>query len=1240
MHSIHPHEKTVCRTVSISMLLLSAACTMAADQRDVPTSTHFSELPVNQTGVDFVHPIDTSHPRKYLYVAGYAAGGVAIGDLDGDGLQDLFLAGGSVASRLYIQQADKEGKATLRFRDVTSAMNVGGGNAWSAGVALVDIDNDSDLDIYVCNYDSPNFLYINHLNQTGKPSFTESARQYGLDIIDASFVPAFYDYDLDGDLDVFISGHQYIDPRGNPAKPPVTERDGNYFMSPEDRKYYGIIKDSKGKAIFTNVGREDYLLQNNLSQIGDANLIRFSNVTKDAGISGLGVGNSIVWWDYNNDGWPDLYIGNDFKVPDQLYRNNRDGTFTDVIRGTFAHTTWFSMGSDIGDVNNDGLMDLFVSDMAGTSHYRSKVTMGEMSTNAEFLKSGEPRQMMRNALFINTGTPSFMEAAYLAGIANSDWTWTTKLLDLDNDGWLDVYLTNGAARVFNHSDRQFTTEDRIGKTQWDMWEDTEPRLEENLAFRNLGDLEFQNVSDAWGLMKSGMSYSAASGDLDNDGDLDLVVANLEEHVSIYENKTSGKNWLRVKLVGRANNRSGIGATVRVHVGDKTQMRQVNPMTGFMCCNEPFAHFGLGEVDQIDKLTVTWLGGNYQTIRNPKVNQLLTVTESAQYVKEPSAVAKHRMFRPSRSFPALRHVERDYDDFARQPLLPNRHSQLGPGIAVADVDRDGDYDLYLGRAKGSRRAVYDNTGKGRLGVKSSTAFANHTDREDLGVIFFDADRDGDEDMYAVSGSVECEPGDETLGDRLYLNDGTGVFSGAPTAALPETQNSGSVVCAGDYDRDGDLDLFVGSRLIPGEYPVTPKSLLLRNDSRPGHPLLLDITEGEAETLSAAGLVTGAIWSDADHDGWLDLLVTLDWGPVKYFRNEASANGRRLVDRTSQAMLAERVGWWNGIAARDIDNDGDMDYVVTNFGLNTKYHPTDEKPELLFYGDFDNTGNRHLVEAKYEQGKCFPRRGLSCSSHAMPFVRNKVRTFHNFGLSTLDDIYSESKLDESLQLAATELRSGVLLNDGIDAKSNVPRFRFQPLPRLAQISPSFGVVLSDFDADGWADCFLAHNFFSPQHETGRMDSGLSLVLRGSPDGLHPAWPLESGLIVPGDAKAACVVDFNEDNWPDLLVTVNNGIVAAFEGQPHPTNRLLRVQLRGPAGNLNAVGAKVRLTLSDPNMPEQLAEVHAGCGYLSQCEPIVSFGCGTSTPKEVQVTWPNGMETIHAISAGQFSISIKQP
>ena len=1208
-----------------------------ASPSEPTSSTRFELLTPEASGVDFVHPIDTDHVRKYLYVGGYASPGVAIGDLDGDERQDIFIAGGPVSNRLYLQS-----EIACKFHDLTGdSKGLDGGTAWSAGATLVDIDRDGDLDIYVCNYDSPNHLFINE-SKPGQIKFVEQASEYGLDIVDASFMSAFCDYDLDGDLDVFIVGYQYVDPSGRPKDAPVELRNGQYWVKEGYRKYYGIVLGASGKPIFTNVGREDYLFENK-SESGKQ---KFENVTKKAGIEGLGIGNSAVWWDYNQDGYPDIYVANDFKVSDQLLRNNGDGTFTDAIRESFSHTTWFSMGSEVGDLNNDGLIDLFVSDMAGTTHYRSKVSMGEMGTSTTFMKISEPRQMMRNALLINTGTPRFLESAFLSHVANSDWSWAVKLADFDNDGMQDVVITNGAARMFNHADHTHSVKERIGKTYWDLWEGTPTRKEENLAFRNEGDLHFKEVGSEWGLRRIGMSYAAAYGDLDNDGDLDLVVANLDEPVSVYRNHSTDGHRIRVRLIGNRDP-FGTNAIVTIKTPKGVQTRQNTPSMGFLSCNDPFVHFGLGEQDRIDELTIRWPSGHEQVFRDLPADRLFQITEPSgraprRRVESPPSTA----FTASKNIKFPKHVETEYDDFARQPLLPFKHSQLGPGVAVADIDSDGDLDVYVAQGKGGSGGIQRNDGWSGFTSISNDVFDLDEHYEDMGVLFFDADLDGDNDLYVVSGSVECEPNDPSLQDRLYLNDGKGNFSLAPKSALPKLTDSGSVVCAGDFDRDGDLDLFVGGRVVPGKFPLTPRSYLLRNDSTPRLPEFADATDDVAPELTQTGLVTSAVWSDADNDGWLDLLVTHDWGPVKLFHNEPAggvagpSTGRKLVDRTADVGLAGRVGWWNGIAADDIDNDGDIDYVVTNFGLNTKYHASVEKPELLYYGDFDGTGQPHLVEAKYENDRCVPRRGLSCSSRAMPFVRKKLGTFHNFGLASLTDIYTDSKLDTSMQLEANELQSGTLVNVS-NGNGQLPQFEFLPLPTLAQISPGFGVNLVDFDADGYSDCFIAQNFFTPQIETARMDSGLSLLLHGEGSADAPefneVWPAESGISIPYDAKASAVGDLNGDGWADLLVTVNERNMVAFKVRP-TKNKNLRVTLKGKPGNPNCVGAKARVSFV--NTQSAAREVHAGSGYLSQSETTLQFGCGQKTAQKVNVRWPDGKQSQHPIPVGSTQITIAQP
>ena len=1175
----------------------------------------FERLDPEEIGIDMVHPIDLSHPLKRLYDSGFAAGGIALGDIDGDGLLDLFFAGGPVDNRLYRQTpTDDRG---LRFEDITSAAGVGGGGSWSSGAVMVDIEGDGDLDLYVGNYDAPNHLFLN--DGTGR--FEEKAGEFGLAAVDASMFPAFADYDNDGDLDCYLLTYRLYRDGGLPPQLPAQDLLGPMELLPGFERYYRLRQTGPKRYAIKIYGRLDYLLRND----GDQG---FTEVSAEAGIGGDGMGLSATWFDYDSDGHIDLYVANDGDDPDRLYRNKGDGTFRDVAPEVLPHTTWFSMGSDAGDLNNDGLLDLFALDMSATTHYKQKTSMGAMNAARILKVAGPPQQLMRNALFLNTGTGRFREGAYLAGLADSDWSWTAKLADLDCDGRLDVFISNGVARNFTDSDLAVPEGDRIGTTYWEQFETSPPRPERNQAFRNLGDLEFEATAGTWGLDQTGMSYAAAHGDLDNDGDLDLVVVNLDEPVSIYQNQGGAGHRVVLRLQGRGANTHGLGALVTVDTASGRQVRQLNPMTGFLASNDPRVHLGLGDDDTIDRLEVRWPCGTVQTFTDLPANQLYTITEpvseSAPQAKPPSPA--ETLYRPSDATSGIEHSENHYDDFDRQPLLPNQLSRLGPALAVGDLDGDGQEDLFAGGAAGTAGQVFLNR-DWRFVTAEGGPFDEDRAAEDMGAVLLDADTDGDLDLYVVSGGYEFKEKSEVLRDRLYLNDGKGAFQSAPKSVLPDLRDSGGCVVAADFDRDGDLDLFVGGRVIPDRYPASPRSHLLRNDSTPGKPRFTEVTGELAPGLSESGLVTGALWSDADGDGWPDLLVCHEWGPVKLFRN---ADGT-LEDCTSESGTENMHGWWNGINGRDLDGDGDIDYVVTNFGLNTKYHATAEHPVSLYYGDPEGSGRRRLIEAEYEGDKLFPIRGKSCSTHAMPFLAEKFRSYHDFAKAELADIYTPHFLKEAQRYEATTLESGVLLNDGTGS------FQFRPLPRIAQISPAFGVALTEIDGDGHPDVYLVQNFFAPQLETGRMDGGLSQVLLGRGDGdLAPLEPRSSGLVVPGDAMSLAVTDLDGDRWPDFLVGVNDGPALSFQHRRRSDNEIAEVRLEGAAGNPSAAGARVTLQLA--NGHHQTAEIYAGEGYLTQSSPVLRFGipAGQSV-KQIEVRWPDGLVSHHDPDPSQLSIRI---
>jgi hypothetical protein len=1161
-------------------------------------TTLFERVPASISGVVFDHKIDYTHPLKSVHHSSLACGGVAIGDVNGDQRADIFLSKGPGKNGLFLNKGD------FRFVDATDASGLGVEGIWSAGCAFADVDNDGDLDLFVANYDSPNFLYIND----GKGHFVESAAAAGVNLSEGSLMPAFCDYDHDGDLDMFLVTYRYywLDGGGRPESITSKLIGNQVVVQPPYDKYYTLEPGDPNDLPswkFKEIGRPDYFYRNN----GDGT---FTDVTEASGIyTENAMGNSATWVDYDNDGWMDIYVANDFMEADRLYKNLGNGQFREVLRSAIMQSPWYAMGAGIGDLNGDGQDDLMVTDMAATSHYYSKINMGDMSQFTPFLDSSEPRQFMRNAVYLGTGTPRLLEAGSLIGLGKSNWSWSVQIADFDCDGKQDVFVSNGMVRDFMNSDAPQVTIDMLDReTAFELFEKQPERREKNLAFKNEGDLTFAKVGDTWGLDHEGMSYGAARGDLDGDGDLDLVVCNLEEEVHLYRNQVQGANRIGFRLAGRNANRMGAAAQVKIRTASGAQTRRLIPQQGFTASNEPVVYFGLGEDAVLESAQVIWPGGGVQDLGVLQAGNLYHVTEEAAPPATKATEVPARRFKQEALLEFARHREVPYDDYADQPLLPNKLSHNGPGIAFADVDGDGREDFFKGGAAGSSGELHVQVEQAAYKWKSMFVLAKSKQSEDMAPLFFDADGDGDQDLYVVSGSVEQTAGSESYRDRIYLNDGAGKFSASPAEMLPDLRDSGSVVVAADYDRDGDLDLFVGSRVIPHKYPLPASSRLLQNNAG----TFSDVSEMLAPELKEMGLVTSAVWSDVDNDGFVDLLVTSEWGPIKYFHNEA---GTCLKEMTKQSGLSVRTGWWNGIAGRDIDNDGDIDYLVTNFGLNTKYKADDKHPATIYYGDFDGTGDPQVVEASYEDDRLLPRRGRSCSSGAMPFIAQKFGTYHDFALASLQDVYTPTKLDTALKLVANDLRTTVLLNDGKGI------FTFKDLPRDVQISVGFGVVLTDFNGDGKTDACIAQNFFHPQRETPRMGGGTGALLLGAGDGtFRHAWINESGIDVPEDARSLAVSDLNHDNRPDLTFGINDGVVRTFVNaeQDHFP---LAIRLAGKPGNPTAVGSRVTAEVN--GLPPQTAEVVAGGGYLSQSSATLFFGAGDHLIKELQVTvrWPDG-------------------
>ena len=1211
-----------------------AAGAWARDQRGLSSvslrapgpgaSPRFAMLSPDETGIDFVSTL--KRPNQIPFIN--TGAGVAVGDVDGDGLADVYLLSTDSPNKLFRQTGP------WRFEDVTAKAGVDGGAAWSRGASFVDVDGDGDLDLYVCNTEAPNLLYVNQ----GDGSFVERGEQFGLAHVAASIMAYFADYDRDGDLDMYLLTYRalhhslpdvQIDELVVPAdtvktidemrvRPVRTVQQDGRLVAENPENWADL-----GHGRWELAGQPDRLFQNN----GDGS---FTDVTEAAGLTDYGLGLSAAWMDFDRDGWLDLHVGNDLTTRDRLWRNNGDGTFTNVLEYFLPHTTWNSMGSDFGDINNDGRLDFYIADMAGSSHYKSKRNMGDISTFRDFLNNEWPRQKMQNALFLATGLARYLEVSAMARVDATDWTWAVRFGDLDNDGRLDLYTTNGTSR-------DDMTLDLIGIKMIEIW-DTEGEAaamdfmktipqapSPDFAFRNRGDLEFEDVSAAWGLDHDGISFGATYADLDRDGDLDLVVNRLGEPAGIYRNQSGGGGRVLIRLRGKTN-RYGIGALVRLTSTRGSQVRQLMPTRGFMSSEEPLVHFGLGE-DQAFDLAVEWPEGHTQRFDQLVAGRFYTLDERPASERTPTI---QRLPNPREMLFLIvterlnlewRHQERLFDDYQLQQLLPQKLSQLGPGLAWGDADGDGLDDLFVGGAAGQPGELF--LYRGRAGFERRAGpWSDHREFEDMAALWLDSDGDGDMDLFVSSGSNEYPSDDPRQADRLYLNNG-GTFVHAPDA-LPADLGFSGASAAADFDADGDLDLFVGARAVPGRYPTAPRSRLLRNEGG----RFSDVTAALAPGLADVGMVTGALFSDADNDGRPDLLLTLEWGPVRLFTNL----GGHFADRSKQAGLAARSGWWNSITGGDFNGDGAIDYAVGNLGLNSKYSASPELPARIYYGDMDGSGEPHLIEAKSTAEGPLPVRGRSCSSLAMPFVEERFPTYHDYASALLTDIYAEDSLEQAQTFEAVELSSGILLNNGEGG------FDWRPLPRLAQASPANGMAASDYNGDGHTDLYLVQNSFTREPETGLLDGGVSLLLFGDGNGhFTEADPSESGLIVPGDGKGLGLGDLNRDGWPDVVATQNNGALVAFGNHGIADNASVAVRLKGLPGNPEAVGARITLERSDGH--RQTAEVYAGSGYLSQSSPTCFFGLGTAKVRQLLVRWPDGSLTQHLAGSGP-NVTLVQP
>lgn len=1066
--------------IAAALLAMTSGC-----GRDKPSTKLFELLAPEVTGVAFSNDLPEKldfNVLNYLYY--YNGAGVAVGDVDGDGLEDLYFTSNLGSNKLY------RNRGNYRFEDITDQAGVADSVGWKTGVTMADVNGDGRPDIYVSGVDyltmhGRNVLYINN----GDRTFTDRTQEYGLDFAGYSTQALFFDYDGDGDLDMFLLNHSTH-----------TERMIGTYAALEGR----------------NPRAGDRLYRNDVSH--------FTDVSESAGVGEKGVdgyGLGVVASDFNADGCPDLYVTNDFQGNDYLYINNCNGTFTESIAKETGHTSRFSMGVDAADFNNDGRTDIVSLDMLPEREEILKTSANAESFNIYNLRlqAGYHPQFARNNLQLNRGNGHFSEIGFQAGVSATDWSWSALFADLDNDGRKDLFITNGIYRRPNDLDYinyvgneavQASLAQGITETNLALLKRMPQIPLSNYAFRNNGNLTFTDVAGAWGLAQPGFANGAAYVDLNNSGALDLVVNNINGPAAIYRNKARtrvGNSYLGVVLRGSGGNTAGIGAKVMIRAGGVTQLLEQQPTRGFESSVDPRLHFGLGTATRIDSLTVVWPDRRFQLLTNVATNQMLTLRQdsaSGKYLYPDQASVTPMLIDVTRQLGVdFKHEENTFFDYNREPLMPHLLSTEGPALAVGDVNGDRLDDIYVGGAKWQPGKLLIQQRDGTFRVSDQRALAADSLAEDVDAIFFDANGDGKQDLFVVSGGNEFWGAQDALRDRLYLNDGLGHFSRAQ-GALPDFFENGGCVVAGDFNGDGHPDLFVGSRVVSRSYGSIPRSHLLQND---GTGRFTDVTLEKAPALADAGMVSSAVWVDYDNDGKLDLIVAGEWMPVRVFRQESG----RLVDRTEEAGLSGTNGWWNSITAADLRGNGRRDLVLGNLGLNSYLRASRDDPARMYIGDFAHNGTLQQIITFYKHGVSYPVAGRDELLRLNPSLRSKYVSFKDFGAARVEDIFPAADVKKAEVREAFTFASAVALNDGNG------RFTLKPLPAEAQFAPVYASVAEDFDGDGKTDLLLGGNFYGMTPMYGRYDASYGQLLRGRGDGRFQAVDLEeSGLAIDGEVR----------------------------------------------------------------------------------------------------------------------------
>jgi len=1080
------------------LLIILLCSVFIINAQETVTKKLFSLLPPNETGVNFRNDIvEDANMFYYKYEYLYIGAGVAAGDINNDGLQDIYFASTLGTNKLYLNLGD------FHFKDITEQAGVSAASGMKTGVNMVDINGDGLLDILVCKSGPTDplartkHLYINNGNLT----FTDRATEFGLNDASFSTQSYFFDYDKDGDLDVFFANQ------------------------PKDFTTAMLIpaKMVNGKMVFaedTNtVHVSDRLYRNDKG--------KFTDVTKQAGLITHAFGLSAAIYDFNNDSWPDIYVANDFNKPDYIFINNRNGTFTEKLSDYFNHVPLSSMGSDVSDINNDGFEDLFVLDMAIEDPVRQKQLFVQNLNYDKFqllLRFNLYYQYPRNCLQLNNGKGSFSDIAYYSGMAQTDWSWTPLIADYDNDGWKDFYITNGLKRDITDWDYKNFILDSIKNimargqsVNLDEWFKLIPQVKvKNYFYHNNSSLQFDNFSDTWCDQVPSFSNGAAYADLDNDGDLDIVVNNIDDPAFIYKNNSrelNKSNYIRFRFLKNKNSKEeSYGAIVKIYDSkNNLQLQRYDPQRGYMGTMEHFLHFGTGAETILPTVDITFPSGKPVFLKDVMVNQLLTIYESdGAEIVTPLQTDKP-LFEKNTSKNSFNytHRENDFIDFKREPLIPYKCSRKGPYYAMADVNEDGKEDFYIGGAAGSEGKLMMQMADGSFKEKVQAAFVADKNFEDGGAVFFDADGDKDNDLYVTSGGAEFVAGSPFYQDRLYINDGKGNFTKKINGLRKEGFNN-SFVIAFDYDEDGDKDLFIGGAVMPGRFPLHDKNIILQNNKG----VFKNVSDAIAPVLAKTGIVNYASWDDTDGDNKNELIIAGEWMPVMIlkFTNGKFEETNAVVSVNKKSIPLDRLsGWWNVVKADDIDNDGDLDLVVGNRGSNSKITADINEPCTVYAKDFDGNGSYDAVLGYYIWGKCYPMYHRDQLIDQMPMMRKKFIRYSHYAGKTLDEIFTEDQKKGMDVFRTNWFESGVLINDG-----NF-KFRFVAFPEQAQFSTINDLIIADFNADGKKDILTGGNSYDPDVSTGNYDAKAALLLIGDGKGkFRTVSNLSSGLDVNGEVR----------------------------------------------------------------------------------------------------------------------------